>query len=642
MNQKTFILVGTALCSLFTTANLAFAQGSAFTYQGRFQDNGSLATGTYDLAFSLYTNSAGGAPIAGPVTNSGIAVSNGLFTVTIDFGLSVWNGTSNWLEIAVETNGGMGFVTLTPRQAVTPAPYAIFAEGADAAGLNGTIPMGSLGGTYGSAVNLTNVSNSFFGNGSGLTGVNAASLNGLGAGNMWQTAGNGGTTPGVNFVGTTDNKPLELHVNGARVLRVEPGGPAAAWGNGIPTGSPNMIGGASLNYVSNGVVGAVIAGGGTTNYGGAVYSNSVTADFGFIGGGVGNVVSENGGVIGGGGANTASGVDSTIGGGDRNIADSFNATVGGGEANIASYYSTVGGGIQNQASGSEATAGGGEENTASGNWATIPGGYSNNAAGEASFAAGYRAQAVNNGSFVWADDQNAPFSSTANNQFSVRASGGVLFAADVTLSGGAAYHNLSLSGGNSVGYLYGSYPGIGDGVHLGYNFYYDANGAGHVLNVGGGTSRISADYGEIILAVGGVNKAPANQLVVTTAGVSVYGTFNNFSDRNAKQGFAPVSPSEILDRVLRLPLSEWSYKADAATRHIGPMAQDFYGAFDVGTDDKHIAPIDEGGVALAAIQGLNQKLLAESKAKDAEIKQLKKSVSELKALMSQLAQNQAK
>jgi hypothetical protein len=55
-------------------------------------------------------------------------------------------------------------------------------------------------------------------------------------------------------------------------------------------------------------------------------------------------------------------------------------------------------------------------------------------------------------------------------------------------------------------------------------------------------------------------------------------------------------------------LSEWSYKVDAATRHIGPVAQDFSAAFNIGTDDKHIAPIDEGGVALAAIQGLNEKL----------------------------------
>jgi hypothetical protein len=64
------------------------------------------------------------------------------------------------------------------------------------------------------------------------------------------------------------------------------------------------------------------------------------------------------------------------------------------------------------------------------------------------------------------------------------------------------------------------------------------------------------------------------------------------------------------------------------------MAQDFYAAFNVGTDEKHIAPIDEGGVALAAIQGLNQKLTE----KDAEIQQLKQSVNELKQLVQTLAE----
>ena len=183
--------------------------------------------------------------------------------------------------------------------------------------------------------------------------------------------------------------------------------------------------------------------------------------------------------------------------------------------------------------------------------------------------------------------------------------------------------------------MYGSYPALSDGIHLGYNYYYDSFGAGHINNSGGGTSRISAGYGEIVLAVGGVNAAPSTvRLDATTSGVTVYGTFNNSSDRNAKQDFAPVSPSQILDKVVALPLSEWSYKTDTTTRHIGPMGQDFYSVFNIGTDEKHIAPIDEGGVALAAIQGLNQKL----EAKDAEIVELRQTVMELKAMVSRLTE----
>ena len=77
---------------------------------------------------------------------------------------------------------------------------------------------------------------------------------------------------------------------------------------------------------------------------------------------------------------------------------------------------------------------------------------------------------------------------------------------------------------------------------------------------------------------------------------------------------------------------------DAATRHIGPMAQDFYSAFNIGTDDKHIALIDEGGVALAAIQGLNQKLSQQEvtlKGKESEIQELTARLEKLEQLLAQ-------
>jgi hypothetical protein len=273
-------------------------------------------------------------------------------------------------------------------------------------------------------------------------------------------------------------------------------------------------------------------------------------------------------------------------------------------------------------------------NTASGDYATVPGGVNNLASGDYSFAAGNGAQAVNDGAFVWADDSGASFASTADNQFAVRASGGVLLAADMQLSGGAAYHHVSLSGGNALGYLYGSYAALGDGVHLGYNWYYDAGGTGHASNSGGPTSRLTVGYGTVGIYIGAVNAAPTTQrLLADSTGVTVNGTFNNNSDRNAKQDFAGISPAQILDKVAQLPLSEWSYKEDPATRHVGPMAQDFYAAFSVGTDEKHIAPIDEGGVALAAIQGLNRKV----EEKDAEIQALKRSVAELKKMVQSLA-----
>ncbi len=86
-----------ALSSLNLEFSTAFAQGTAFTYQGQLQNNGSPASGTYNLTFSLFNINAGGSAVAGPVTTNGVAVSNGLFTVTIDFGAGVFNGTNYWL-----------------------------------------------------------------------------------------------------------------------------------------------------------------------------------------------------------------------------------------------------------------------------------------------------------------------------------------------------------------------------------------------------------------------------------------------------------------------------------------------------------------------------------------------------------------
>jgi hypothetical protein len=270
-------------------------------------------------------------------------------------------------------------------------------------------------------------------------------------------------------------------------------------------------------------------------------------------------------------------------------------------------------------------------------YATIPGGNNNTANGAYSFAAGTQARANHQGAFVWADSVGGQFASTVANQFSVRAAGGIRLAGNVQLET-STYRHLSLSGGNSLGYLYGSFPALADGVHLAYNHYYNAAGSSLVINGGGATSRLTVGYGFVQMAIGGVNAAPTTQrLLANSSGVTVNGTFNNSSDRNAKQDFAPVNASEILDKVTRLPLSEWSYKDDPATRHIGPVAQDFHAAFNIGTDDKHIAPLDEGGVALAAIQGLNQKLTVELKQKGTEITELKQELAEIKRLLVKLS-----
>ena len=118
------------------------------------------------------------------------------------------------------------------------------------------------------------------------------------------------------------------------------------------------------------------------------------------------------------------------------------------------------------------------------------------------------------------------------------------------------------------------------------------------------------------------------------------------SDRNIKTDFAAVDTQDILARVNALPITEWSYKAEGNTRHIGPMAQDFKAAFKLGADDKSIAVVDASGIALAAIKGLsekNEKLESQIKQatvqleeKNAEIKALKERLDKLEKLVLKL------
>jgi len=107
------------------------------------------------------------------------------------------------------------------------------------------------------------------------------------------------------------------------------------------------------------------------------------------------------------------------------------------------------------------------------------------------------------------------------------------------------------------------------------------------------------------------------------------------SDRNAKENFTAINVSDILAKIAALPVTRWNYKTDShAEQHIGPMAQDFQAAFQLSADDKHISVVDEGGVALAAIQGLNRKL----DQKDAEIQALKQQNDSLATRLASLEQ----
>src|ERR1700756_3702802 len=98
----------------------AAAQGTAFTYQGRLNESGSGANGSYDFRFKLFVDPFGNTQAGSAVLTNAVPVSNGLFVVTIDFGAGVFNGSNYWLEVDVRTNGAAGYVNLNPLQSLTP------------------------------------------------------------------------------------------------------------------------------------------------------------------------------------------------------------------------------------------------------------------------------------------------------------------------------------------------------------------------------------------------------------------------------------------------------------------------------------------------------------------------------------------
>jgi hypothetical protein len=140
-STRNLVLALSVLSTLNLQPSTCLAQGTAFTYQGRLNGSNSPVTGLYEFEFGLH-GAATGATLLGTVTREEVPVTNGLFSVEVDFGSGLFTGEPRWLEISVRPTDGPGFVTLTPRQPLTPAPYALFAN--TVSNLNGTLSAAQL------------------------------------------------------------------------------------------------------------------------------------------------------------------------------------------------------------------------------------------------------------------------------------------------------------------------------------------------------------------------------------------------------------------------------------------------------------------------------------------------------------------
>ncbi len=382
--------------------------------------------------------------------------------------------------------------------------------------------------------------------------------------------------------------------------------------NAITEGNA-FIGAGSMNAASG--EGSAIVGGGqiSTDQEQASRGNLAGGEDSFVGAGDLNVAGGNGSFVGAGGAtyalggattpgNTADGVDSFIGAGDQNYIDqaAIDAVVAGGTSNgVNGQYAVIAGGARNQVTS--------QGHSAAAYYGMIGGGYSN--AIEATATNGARYATIAGG-----------VSNVVNG-----------IAASI---GGGSQNRVVGEYGMIPGGLMNDANGIGSfaagtqaqALHNGAFVWSDDSGTAAL--------RSSAPYQFLARASGGFYLYSNTAATVGVRLAAGSGSWASLSDRASKTDILPLDDAAILAKVAELPLSTWSYRSeDRGVRHVGPMAQDFYAAFRVGEDDRHITTIDEDGVALAAIKALA------AKERRAELRNatLERKVATLTALVGKLA-----
>ncbi len=713
MKNKLFRFLTLALLSaLNPQLSTLHAQGTAFTYQGRLNDAGAPANGAYDFQFRVSDSLTNGSFSGGVIMLDAVGVSNGLFTVTLDFNNAFASGSARWLDIGVKTNGGLDYNYLVPRQAITATPYAITAGGVTggvaASQVTGTIPLAQLpASVVTNGASGINIAGTFSGDGAGVTNVNLALNSGgsirLGTGDFILNSSPGvGNTPNsvtaadVNGDGKVDLISANYAANTLTVLTNNGSGgfmlassPAvgshpysvvAADVNG--DGKPDLI---SANFsastltvlTNNGSGGFVLAsspGVGTGPF--SVVAADVNGD------GKPDLISANYSastltVL----TNNGSGgfaLASTLTAGSSPESVTAADVNGDGRldlicANSGNNTLTV---LTNNGSGGFVLS----SSPGVGSFPTSVTAADVNGDGKvdlisANLSASTLTVLTNNGSggFVLASSPGVgsfPSSVTAadvngdgkvdlitanglTNTLSVltnNGSGGFVLASSLSL--GSSPQSVTAADVNGDGKLdLISANGVANNLTVWFNatrFNGVFVGTGQFSTVSFGSSlsqkinlfgttwgmgiQNSVFYSRINTGggfgwyAGGVHNdntfdagGGSVLMTLTSGGLSVNGTFVSASDRNLKQDFSEVDSRAVLEKVAQLPIQTWAYKNDPGTKHLGPMAQDFFAAFAVGPDDKHITTVDESGVALAAIQGLNQKL-EKQRAENAELK----------------------
>jgi hypothetical protein len=399
MKGRLFIVV-LLQAVLFAKGSAGAPLSTAFTYQGRLMDGGNPASGVFDMQFALFDAVTNGAQVGGPLLLEDVFVTNGLFTVLLDFNASVFTGEGRWLEVGLHPGPSSGsFTLLSPRQELTPTPHAINAlnlmsfagqpldikaGGFRALRLQGNATSPNvIGGSSANSVGAGVVGSTIGGGGSVSSGgnlvlANYANVDG-GIGNLssadFTTVGGGANNTAAQRYATVSGGELNLA-----------GGLHSSIAGGIrnrinPTGSisKSAIGGGADNIIETNADHAIIAGG-------RFHLIDLDTDDCAISGGNGNEIASGAFAcnIAGGLRNLArvNAYATAIGGGERNEAGRDYATIGGGASNLvlSSGYGTIGGGGQNTNRSEYGVIGGGFRNEiqSDATHGTISGGRGNN------------------------------------------------------------------------------------------------------------------------------------------------------------------------------------------------------------------------------------------------------------------------
>lgn len=248
-------------------------------------------------------------------------------------------------------------------------------------------------------------------------------------------------------------------------------------------------------------------------------------------------------------------------------------------------------GIGVLASGDHATVGGGQDNEASGRWSTVAGGWDNKADGEAATVSG--------GAANEASSTNATVGGGVGN----KASG---FRATIGGGGGIGGGWNTASGSHST-------VGGGRRNHTNGNWATVPGGSENVahadLSFAAGRRAYAVHRGAVVFGNSSSTLVRSERENEVRSQMPVYApAFNTTSARSAKTNVESVDPETVLDSVRDLEITTWEFKHNGDGRHMGPMAGEFADTFELGDDNDSIAMVDSDGVALAAIQGLSQKL----------------------------------